>query len=656
MEEFMSDEKALFPIEPDITSTQPVPQQNTHSVSTAPDNGTQSDIKKKDDKKSGRNQPVDRSRRSFMGRAGGLTAMAVAATMVPLEPLLGGKETTADASVISYTENTRANQSFDYRRFEAQAEKVTPPVAPDNGDNALYTDHSGLWSKALVHDNLELVNQTSWNSFINALTSTNFADFENIIVGNPGGTNFNAELNGPQTSLAFDLEGLDSHATILAPAPTTASAQTADEEVEHYWAAMLRDVNFSDYAGNATAQAAAAELNGLTYIKSSANNEYPFPVTTANLFRGQIVPGDGNVQGPYLSQFILQPAFFGAQPISQMFKVFQPNQNFMTSVTEFMNVQNGHAPNGVLAFDPTFRHIRNGRDLASYTHADVLHEAYFIAFLILGGINCPLNPGNPYGARQMGGTAIGNKSERGFGTLDPVDCAATLPEMATRALKAAWFHKWVVNLRQRPEEYGALVHARKANRTPIPQAANALHADVLNSQAVARTFTQFGTYLLPQAFPEGAPPHPCYPTGHGTVAGACITALKFFFDGGQKIQPLLRAAGSDVMVPSSDGLSLVPYTGADAANLTVNGELLKLAFNITFGHGIHAGIHFRSSSRASVLLGEQVGISVLNDRAMGYNEPFSISITKFDGTTQTFTNSTPGQFNNGNNITTVCSA
>ncbi|HKT49947.1 MAG TPA: vanadium-dependent haloperoxidase, partial [Candidatus Angelobacter sp.] len=445
----------------------------------------------------------------------------------------------------------------------------------------------------------------------------------------------------------YDLEGLDSHATVLDPSPTTASAQTADEEVEHYWAALLRDVNFTDYASNANAIAAASELNGLTYIKGTGNNEYPFPVTPQNLFRGQIVPGDGNVQGPYLSQFLLHPTTFGALPLGMMFRVFSPNQNFMTSVTEYMNVENGFPPSASLAFDPTLRFLRNGRDMASYTHVDVLHETYFLAFLLLLQLNAPLNPGNPY---------IGSRTEHGFGTLDGADCSATLPEVATRALKAAWFHKWIVNLRQRPEDYGALVHAHITNRSPMPQAASHLHADVLNSQAVAKTFSQFGTYLLPQAFPEGAPTHPCYPTGHGTVAGACITVLKYFFDGTKPIQPLLRAAGTDVMQTSEDGLSLVPYTGSDAATLTINGELSKLAHNISFGHGIHSGIHFRSSSRASILLGEQVGISVLNDRTLGYNEPFSISITKFDGTTQTFTNSSPGVFNNGNTPNTTCPA
>jgi hypothetical protein len=283
--------------------------------------------------------------------------------------------------------------------------------------------------------------------------------------------------------------------------------------------------------------------------------------------------------------------------------------------------------------DPTLRYVRNGRDLAAYTHVDVLYQAYFVALLAMSQMNVPLNPGNPY---------IGSNTEKAFGTLGGPDAAGTLTEMATRALKAAWFHKWIVDLRMRPEEYGALVQVRLGNsggRGRTPQAAQALHKDVLNSQAVQAVNKIYGSYLLPQAFPEGAPTHPCYPTGHGTVAGACITALKFFFDCNQPIRPFLTNIGRDVYVPSIDGLSLDTYTGSDASGLTINGELSKLAFNVSFGHGIHAGIHFRSSTLYSILLGEQVAISVLKDRAQTYNEPFNITITKFDGTTVTISNS-----------------
>jgi hypothetical protein len=39
-----------------------------------------------------------------------------------------------------------------------------------------------------------------------------------------------------------------------------------------------------------------------------------------------------------------------------------------------------------------------------------------------------------------------------------------------------------------------------------------------------------GAALLPQVFPEGAPTHPAYGAGHATVAGACVTILKAWFD------------------------------------------------------------------------------------------------------------------------------
>ena len=576
--------------------------------------------------------PSSGSRRKFLGNVSGVAVAAVTAGAIGLEPLLGGKESVADASVVPYSSDGREDKSFKYRVRTANAEKSDIGQQPDNGDATRFTDFSGSYSKASLHDALGVPNAASWLSLKHALKSGEFEDFENIIVGTPGGGP-NSKHNGPQAALALDLEGLDSHATVVPPAPSVTSNITAAEQVEHYWGALLGDVPFTAYPTNSLVAQAVADMNTLSFLNSSQNFEYPFPVTPGNLFRGQFVPGDGNVQGPYISQFMVQPTFFGAQPLSQQYQTFLPlgggGSDFMTSVGEYQPIQNGGASVGQLAFDPTFRFIRNGRDLAAYTHVDVLYQGYFTAFLMLAGIGAPPNPGNPY---------IGSRTEKAFCTLGGPDAAGTLAEMATRALKGVWFHKWIKDLRMRPEEYGALVEANLTKSTPAPQAAGALHKDVLNSAVLPIIQGTYRSFLLPQAFPEGSPTHPCYPTGHGTVGGACITVLKFFFDGSQKIRPLLNHAGRDVVLPNSDGLSLNTYTGADRDNLDINGELNKLAYNISFGHGIHAGIHFRSSTYWSILLGEQIAISMLRDRAKSNNEPFTISITKFDGTTATITN------------------
>jgi hypothetical protein len=583
--------------------------------------------------------PANSSRRSFIGSIGMGSAAAVALAAVPLEPLIEGKKGEAEASVVQYPPQGRANGSFNYRTQTAQNEYIDIGELPDNGDAERFSDFSGSWSKCLPHPYLGIVTPSAWLSLTHALTTGRFQDFENIQVGNPGGPGFTGTLNGPEAALAFDLEGLDSHATNIPPAPSITSAQTAAEMVEHYWAALIRDVQFTDYSSNSLVAQACADLNNLSYVRSPGS-QFPYPVTPANLFRGQIVPGDGNVQGPYISQFLLQPTMLGVQPLSQMYQRFlsvgQGGSNFVTNPTEYLAIESGFPPNASLAFDPTYRYVRMGRDLTAYTHVDALHQAYFVATLVLAGIGCPVNPGNPY---------LGSPTQHGFPTFGspqagPVDAVGTIPEMATRALKAAWFHKWVVNLRQRPEEMGALIQALLTNQRPMPQASQALNHGVLNSAVLPIIYSQYGSYLLPLAFPEGAPTHPCYPTGHGTVGGACISAIKFFFDGTQRLRPLLQALNPprDIYVPSQDGLSLEVYTGADRDELTVNGELAKLAWNITIAHGIHSGIHFRSSSFWSILLGEQVGLSVLNDRANSYAEPFTINITKFDGTTATISN------------------
>jgi hypothetical protein len=568
------------------------------------------------------------SRRNFVK---GAATLAAAAATVPLKPLLGGTGSTADASTIPYESNKRTNDSFLYRRRVAQENKIDVGVLPDNGDRARYKDFSALHSKALAHNGLGVPNQVSMQSLLDALEDESFEALQNVIVGTPGGGP-NSRLNGPAGSFAFDLEGLDSHAfTIPPPSPTVRSAQTATEQVEHYWGALLRDVPFTDYGSNPLVAEAVADLNSRSFLQGGGANQWALPVTPQNLFRARVAAtNDGNLKGPYISQFMLQPTSFGSQPLDQKHNTFAPNQNFMTNFSSYQNVQNG-GPSGNPIADPTRRFIRNGRDLTAYTRVDVLYQGYFVAFLVLAGLGAALNPGNPY---------IGSNTQKPFGTLGGPDAAGTLAEMATRALKASWCRKWIVDMRMRPEEYGALVEARRTSSTPVPQASTELHNDVLSSAVLPKILAQHGSHFLPQAYPEGSPTHPCYTGGHATVAGACCTAIKFFFNGGQKLRPLLQAQGRDLVQPSSDGLSLVPYTGADRDQIDINGELSKVAFNVCFGHGVHAGIHFRSSNYWGVLLGEAVALSVLRDRAKSYFEPFTINITKFDGTTATITNQT----------------
>jgi hypothetical protein len=72
--------------------------------------------------------------------------------------------------------------------------------------------------------------------------------------------------------------------------------------------------------------------------------------------------------------------------------------------------------------------------------------------------------------------------------------------------------------------------------------------------------------------------------------------------------------------------------------MTVNGELNKLAHNVSFGHGIHAGIHWRSDTDDSILLGEAIAIGILQDLAATYNEKFEVQLTKIDGSVATIKN------------------
>ena len=517
----------------------------------------------------------------------------------------------AGSEVATPATSNRVPRCFALRTAVCASDGFIPaPPQIDNGDEARYADKCGTYAKCILQDAIGRVDLAAYRSFKKALNSGKPADFANIVLGGP------RTLNGPQGGVAFDLEGLDSAQFAVPPAPTLASELYATELVELYWASLLRDIAFTDYATNPVSVQAAAELSSLPAYRGPKVGGL---VTPNALFRGGF---PGETIGPYLSQFLLQNTSMGALQVVQQYNTLLSGVDFMKDPVTFQQVQNGISTGLAITLGaPLFMH--NGRGLASFTHVDVLYQAYFTAYLVLNTINggnpAPLNPGNPY---------VGSTTQNGFGTMGQPDIAATLTAVANEALKAVWFQKWFVHLRHRPESGGAIVYLIKTNQGNTID--GQLSPTVLNSQAVQAAFTTNNSYFLSQAFPEGSPAHPAYPTGHGAVAGACITVLKFFFDGAHVLP--------NPLVSSSDGTALNPYTGSDAGLITVNGELNKLAHNISFGHGIHAGIHWRSDSDTSMLLGEEVALNVLRNRAQTYNEKFTIQLTKLDGSVATISN------------------
>jgi hypothetical protein len=557
--------------------------------------------------------PPSGSRRKFLGNVSGAAVAAMTAGAIALEPLLGTDHSAARAEENHrLTGVARANESREIRVKAANYERAVPiPQHPTSGDENRYADQSGTYTKGLPHDTFGRVDSNAFATLATALNTGDHEDFEKIIMGGA------RTLNCPQGGFAFDLEGTDAYqfgAPLVPAAPAAASDLSAVELLEHYWASLLRDVPFTQYASNTTAIQAAQETSGLPVYQGPRNGSGQ--VTPDLLFRGAF---PGEILGPYISQFFIRPTSLGQQPISQQQTTYLADVDYMTNFSDWLTVQDGNVTGLTNQIDPQLRFQHSGRDVAAWTHNDVLYQAYFVAFLVLNTIKAPLNPGNPY---------IGSRTENGFGTFGGPDFAATLAEVATRALKAAWYQKWQVHLRPRPEHTGGLVHLIKTGQGANTTAK--LSDLILNSQGLQQSFNKYGTWLLSQAFPEGSPTHPSYPTGHGVVGGACITILKFFFDGNFVIP--------NPVVPTDDGLSLVSYTGSDAGQLTVNGELNKLGHNVSFGHGIHAGIHWRTDTDVSLKLGEAVALGILHDRAQTYNEKFTVQLSKFDGTTATISN------------------
>lgn len=479
-----------------------------------------------------------------------------------------------------------------------------------NGEEQEYKNENGYpsfianFSKGLMHNYLGEVDANAYYAFLTALKTGKNADFEAIPLSG------SRKLKNPQAGLAFDLEGPDSHSVTIRPAPRIDSAENSAEITELYWMALLRDVNFSLYSHSFLVEEAAADLSQFSdfrgaKIQRETKGGVIEEVTSQSLFRGILA---GDEVGPYVSQFMLKDITFGSLTISQKQKTVLPHINHMTDYESWLQVQNGNVP-GSDVFDSTPRYIRNLRDLGQYVHVDALYQSYLNACLMLLDMKAPEDEGNLYKE---------TKTQEGFGTFGSPHILSLVTEVATRALKAMWFQKWFLHRRLRPETFGGRIHNHLTGRANYP-----INSEVFNSSVLEKMFSLYGNYLLPMAYPEGSPTHPSYGSGHATVAGACVTVLKAWFDESWVIPRPVMA--------NDEGTGLICYNETDAGMITVGGELNKLASNISIARNA-AGVHWLSDYTESIKLGEKVAIGILQEQAITYNEDSNFTLTKFDGT------------------------
>jgi len=309
--------------------------------------------------------------------------------------------------------------------------------------------------------------------------------------------------------------------------------------------------------------------------------------------------------------------------------------DYMRTTSDFVKVWNG-GNNTILTGsdyypstggDPTtnprystpVRYISTLRDGAFYVLRDPVWQPFFTAASILLG--CPLydfsSPvitsetkfGVPIGFHVDG--RVGQK----FVSLGQVDLFALLTAAAKNAMDACWLWKWSL-MYLRPEEMAYQVNIKKKTGFGIDFSSNLMNSSILQDVSGCNN----GDFLLPQAYINGSPNHPSYPSGHATYAGAMSTIIKAWFNCDSSMNAYVTDSirndisyGGDTEEP----VQTKYYKDIPNAFLKIEHEIDKLASNCAILRNV-AGVHYRFDASAGLYLGEQVAIKTLEDWVQNY--------------------------------------
>ena len=588
-----------------------------------------------------------------------------------------------------------------------------------NGDEQRYesANYPMSFTKGLDHDTTTgLVQQSAdFKAFRSAIDNgfvENFTRQVPVPLDEP-----RRKWEAPTAGTVYELQGPDPQAVTIPPAPALCSDELTFEMAEVYELALLRDLPFNAFvvgSGSAALADSSARLNNLAYAQDGFNNR-PRKTNSSDQLDAQTVfrgSSPGVDRGPYLSQFMLignaspsegitpDQGFinFGAQRIDQ--RVLETRQgekmrpdDYMMKWDEWHRVQQGYEvrkdrsdrckPTGPgQNFIGERRFIDTPRDLATYVHIDQLYQAYLNACLLLLGNGTPFDPG--FDLLSGGGEGLlhdpssGQKvplNAGGFALWGGPHVLSLVTEVATRGLKAVRYQKFNNHLRLRPEALAARIEKAQEIESRFPTICGCfseMASDLEQTAGLIRNHNQSlageATALLPMAFAEGSPMHPAYGAGHATVAGACVTILKAFFntsalfvkindvagfhskqhivqrlecrdsveagsyqatDFGKRLE--FERCGSFQLIEGNATFKPDSHANQPCCPLTLEGELNKLAANISIGRNM-AGVNYFSDYYDSLRLGEEIAIGILEEQALCYKtDPFVLSVPTFDG-------------------------
>ena len=532
-----------------------------------------------------------------------------------LEPFLPVGSTAEAAQIGPLIGDDRLKAAYELQL--ELAERLLAKGIPEqtcNGDEEDFPVALGNFTKGLGHHaTTGEVDPGDWDALLTALASGDPSDFELVPLAGV------RKLVNPQSGLAFDTRGeRRPRSCQCRRRPTFASAEQAGEIVEHYWMALLRDVNFDDYDGHARGAAASADLNALRRRLQRAEDQAARsrrrPSSATSSRAPSWVPTSRSSCGSTRRS--------ACEYVERKMRTLAPGIDHMTTFADWLAVQNGVSHRGpTFDADPALHPQRpRPRPVGAHRRAlpgllqrlpDPRHAAGQ-----LGHRRRPrraVNPGNPY---------IGTPTRPASAPCGPPAsrrwCARSRPAPSrppgTRSGSStaacgprSYAGRVEVHLNQSPGRYNGILH---------PSTCSA--PTVLDAVAAHNSGTLPAADGLPRGLPDPSvlqrrPRH-----RRGRVRHHPQGALRHR----ERRHPATRWCRRRTARRSCP---------TPARPLTVEGELNKLASNVATGRNI-AGVHWRTDCHRVAGSARRSRSACCATSARSSTRAARFTFTRFDGT------------------------